>query len=280
VWIERAGELRPAGVRVDAGELDLMCQRLLHPLSVPLDRMHPVAEARLPDGTRMTAVVAPVATSGPILALRRPPTTRLRLADFAGVHTVAVLEDLVAQRANVIVVGGTGSGKTALLGALCAACPPEQRLVVIEDTAELAMSRPQVVRLEARDHPAGAVEGIRHLVRSALRLRPDRIVVGEVRGAEALDMVWALSTGHRGSMSTLHADGPAAAVSRLETLCMMGNDGVPASAIARQVRNAIDAVVVVGRVQATVRRQVLGVWRTQTSAVGVDLVPLTAEAVG
>jgi len=276
VWVERSGELQPTPVHVGRDELSLLCHRLLHPLSVPLDRTHPVAEARLGDGTRITVVGSPVAVDGPVLALRRAASTRLGLDDFAGAATVAVLLRLVQQRANLVVVGGTGSGKTALLGALCGACPPDQRLVVIEDSAELRVDQPQVVRLEARDHPAGPIDGIRQLVRTSLRLRPDRIVVGEVRGAEALDMVWALNTGHRGSMSTLHADGPAEALNRLETLCLMGSDQVPAAAVARQVRNAIDAVVLVRRGQRTGRRHVAGVWATEPGRAGPELHRLDA----
>ncbi len=271
VWVERSGVLQPTAVRIGADELSLLCHRLLHPLSVPLDRTHPVAEARLDDGTRVTVVVAPVAANGPVLALRRPSSARLRLVDFADEGTAAALDRLVRARANVVIVGGTGSGKTALLGAMCAACPPDQRLVVIEDTAELHLDQPQVVRLEARDHPLGPVAGIRELVRASLRLRPDRIVVGEVRGAEALDMVWALNTGHPGSMSTLHADGPAEALNRLETLCSTGAESIPAAAIARQVRDAIDAVVLVRRGERTGRRHVAGVWTTRTNADRAEL---------
>ncbi len=277
VWVERAGVLQPTAVRIGGDELSHLCHRLLHPLSVPLDRTHPIAEARLDDGTRVTVVAEPVALGGPVLALRRASSARLRLVDFADERTVAVLDRLVRARANVVIVGGTGSGKTALLGAMCAACPPDQRLVVIEDTAELHLDRPQVVRLEARDHPLGPVAGIRELVRASLRLRPDRIVVGEVRGAEALDMVWALNTGHPGSMSTLHADGPAEALSRLETLCLHGAESIPPAAIARQVRNAIDAVVLVRRGEQTGRRHVAGVWTTRT---GTDCPELRRVDVG
>jgi pilus assembly protein CpaF len=259
VWVERAGELEPAGIRVDAEQLALLCERLLHPLSVPLDRTHPVAEARLADGTRLTVVVSPVARHGPVLALRRPSRRGVELADFGPPSTCAALRQLVAARANVLVAGSTGAGKTALLGALCATCHPKERLVVIEDTAELVLDGPQVVRLEGREHPAGPVDALRHLVRAALRLRPDRIVVGEVRGAEALDMVTALNTGHRGSMSTVHAGTVEGALARLETMCLMAPDA-PADAVARQVRQAVDAVVLVRRVAGSRRREVERIW--------------------
>jgi pilus assembly protein CpaF len=279
IWVERSGALLPTPVHLGPEELTALCHRLLHPLSVPLDRAHPVAEARLPDGTRVTVVGPPVAADGPVLALRRAASRPLRLTDFGDDRIAELLATLVGERANVVVVGGTGSGKTALLGAMCAACPPDQRLVVIEDTAELRLDQPQVVRLEARDHPLGPIDGIRQLVRSALRLRPDRIVVGEVRGAEALDMVWALNTGHPGSMSTLHADGPAQALNRLETLCLTGSDSIPPAAVARQVRNAIDAVVLVCRGERSGRRHVAGVWSTRLGAGGSELHRLDVEAV-
>ena len=272
VWVERAGRLRPTELRLSAEELEAWCQRLLHPLSVPLDRAHPVAEARLADGARVAIAIRPVAPGGPIVAMRRPARRALGLADFGPPAVVRLLERVVADRSNVVVAGPTGAGKTALLGALCAGCAAEERLVVIEDSGELVIDGPQVVRLEARDHPAGPIEGIRHLVRAALRLRPDRIVVGEVRGAEALDMIWALSTGHRGSMSTVHADGPADVMARLETMCLLGRDGLPAAAMARQVRSAIDVVVMVARA-ADGQRAVTGVWGLRVGAAGVELVP-------
>src|SRR3954449_5467488 len=216
VWVERAGRIEPTAVRF-GGQAELMhaIERILAPLGRRVDEASPLCDARLGDGSRVDVVIPPLALSGPCVTIRRFRPQGFSLGDLVANGTMAaplaaMLEDCVRARASVLVSGGTGSGKTTLLGALSAAIPDGERIVTIEDAAELRLRQRHVVRLEAR--PPN-VEGrgevtIRALVRNALRMRPDRIVVGEVRGAEALDMLMALNTGHEGSLTTVHANSP------------------------------------------------------------------------
>ena len=253
VWIERDGKLSLAPVTfVDDGAVVAAVERVIAPLGLRLDRSSPTVDARLADGSRLHAVVPPASVGGPVVAVRRFTQAITDLEDLVAVGSatadqVAQLRQLVEQRRNLLVSGGTGAGKTTLLNLLAAEIPREERVVTIEDAAELNLPG-HVVRLEA--HPAGPDGGgevtIRTLLRSALRLRPDRIVVGEVRGPEALDMVWALNTGHLGSLSTIHANSPAEARWRLETLAL-SDSGVGAEAVRRQIDSAIHAVVQVER---------------------------------
>jgi pilus assembly protein CpaF len=210
----------------------------------------PGGSSRLPDGSRVNVVIPPLSLGGPCLTIRRFRRQGFSLRDLVANGTlVAGAADLlalaVAARASILVSGGTGSGKTTTLNALSGAIPGEERIVTIEDAAELRLRQRHVVRLEAR--PAN-LEGrgevtIRQLVRNALRMRPDRIVVGEVRGAEALDLLQALNTGHDGSLSTVHANSPADALRRVETLALMAGVGLPHAAIREQVASAVDVVV-------------------------------------
>lgn len=200
VWVERRGRLQRTDVHLGTEEILRAVERLVAPLGLRADRAHPVVDARLADGTRVSVVLPPLAVDGPVLAVRRHRAVAVPLEGCCDGATAAVLRSWLGERRNLVVYGPTGSGKTTLLGALAAELPPGERLVAIEDVAELRLAGDHVVRLEARP---GTAEGtgrvaVRELVRAALRLRPDRIVVGEVRGAEALDMLWALSTGHRG----------------------------------------------------------------------------------
>lgn len=257
VLVERRGRLEATGIELDAQQVQRVVERLVMPLGLRADRSHPLVDARREDGTRVAVVMPPVAPAGPLVALRRHSGEAFCLDRFGEPGATRLLLEVLRERLNIVVYGATGAGKTSLLTSLCSRLPREERLVLVEDTAELRPAGPNVVRLEAR---AGTVEGIartdmRALVRAALRLRPDRIVVGEVRGAEAADMVWALSTGHRGSMSTLHADGPADALARLEVMVVMGlGDGVPLSAASAQVRNAVDVLIGVERAPLGARR--------------------------
>lgn len=249
VWVERRGRLERTAVALDVPAVQRTIERLVAPLGLRADRAHPVVDARLADGTRVSAVLPPLSVDGPVLAVRRHRAAAVPLEEMAPPAMAAELRRWVRDRRNLVVYGPTGAGKTTLLNALGAELPPGERVVTIEDVAELRLPGDHVVRLEARP---GTAEGagrvaVRDLVRAALRLRPDRIVVGEVRGAEALDMVWALSTGHRGSMSTLHADGAADALRRLEALALTGPDGLPAAAVRAQVAAAVDGLVGVGR---------------------------------
>jgi pilus assembly protein CpaF len=252
VWVERGGVLARAGnVRFD-GEAALMhsVERILAPLGRRVDEASPLCDARLPDGSRVNVVIPPLALGGPCLTIRRFRPQGFSLDDLVANGTLAqplaaFLTDCVRARASVLVSGGTGSGKTTTLGALSAAIPEGERIVTIEDAAELRLRQRHVVRLESR--PPN-VEGrgevtIRALVRNALRMRPDRIVVGEVRGPESLDMLQALNTGHEGSLTTVHANSPDDALRRVETLALMAGVGLPHAAIREQVSTAIDVVV-------------------------------------
>lgn len=251
VWVERRGLIEPASAGF-ASEADLMhaIERVLAPLGRRVDEASPMCDARLPDGSRVNVVVPPLAVDGPYLTIRRFRPHGFSLEDLVanGTLPLAVAEflaDCVRARAAVLVSGGTGSGKTTTLNALSGAIPDGERIVTVEDAAELALRQEHVVRLEGR--PAN-VEGrgevtIRALVRNALRMRPDRIVVGEVRGAEALDMLSALTTGHEGSLTTVHATSAQEALRRIETLALMAGVGLPHEAIREQVGTAIELVV-------------------------------------
>ena len=251
VLVERRGQIERTGVSF-AGEAELMhaIERILAPLGRRVDEASPLCDARLPDGSRVNVVIPPLALDGPCLTVRRFRREGYSLRELVALGTLPgevseLLALCVAARAAVLVSGGTGSGKTTTLGALSGAIPGEERIVTIEDAAELRLRQRHVVRLESR--PAN-VEGrgevtIRQLVVNALRMRPDRIVVGEVRGPEALDMLQALNTGHDGSLTTVHANSPADALRRIETLALMAGIGLPHAAIRDQVASALDVVV-------------------------------------
>lgn len=253
VWVERNGILeREETVCAAPGELRAAVERIIAPLGLRLDPASPAVDARLPDGSRLHAIVPPASPDGPVLAIRRFSEAVRTIDELAAAGAVSDegaerLRDLVDNRANILVCGPTGAGKTTLLNVLLHELPPGERVVTIEDAAEL---RPvgHAVRLEGRSgnsEGSGAITQ-RQLLRHALRLRPDRIVVGEVRGAEAFDMLQALSTGHDGSMSTIHASTPEEALWRMETLALLEVIATAAS-VHRQVRRAVDAVVTVGR---------------------------------
>jgi pilus assembly protein CpaF len=251
VWVERHGRLEAAGVAF-AGEADLMhaIERILAPLGRRVDEASPLCDARLADGSRVNVVIPPLALSGPCLTIRRFRRHGFSMADLVENGTLPgelseFLERCVQARASILVSGGTGSGKTTTLSALSGALPEGERIVTIEDAAELRLRQPHVVRLEARPpnlEGRGEVT-IRQLVRNALRMRPDRIVVGEVRGGEALDMLLALNTGHEGSLTTVHANSPPDALRRVETLALMAGVGLPHAAVREQLASALQLVV-------------------------------------
>jgi pilus assembly protein CpaF len=264
VWVERAGRLERTDVGFDSDDdVRHAVERILAPLGRRVDEAEPLCDARMPDGSRVNVVIPPLALDGPVLTIRRFRRRGLSADDLVELGTwPAPLRDFLAAavraRLNVLVSGGTGSGKTTTLNALSSFAGATERIVTIEDTAELRLRQPHVVRLEAR--PA-SVEGrgevtIRGLVRNALRMRPDRIVVGEVRGAEALDMLGAMSTGHDGSLCTVHAGSPEEALRRLETLALMAGLGLPHAAVREQVADAIDLVVHQARRPGGARRVV------------------------
>src|SRR4051795_10533687 len=264
VWVERAGRLEPTGVTfADEGELRHAIERILAPLGRRVDEAEPLCDARLPDGSRVNVVIPPLAVDGPVLTIRRFRRRGLSPDDLVELGTWTpplrdVLQRAIAGRLNVLVSGGTGSGKTTTLNALSSFIPAGERVGRVEAAAERRLQQPHVVRLEAR--PAG-LEGrgevsIRRLVRNALRMRPDRIVVGEVRGPEALDMLSAMTTGHDGSLSTVHAGSAEEALRRVETLALMADVGLPHAAIREQVAEAIDLVVHQARLPDGSRRVV------------------------
>lgn len=256
-YVERAGRLEPISLELDATGIIRLVERVVAPLGLRLDRSSPIVDARLPDGSRLHAVVPPLAIDGPYLTIRRFGAHAVPLGDF-GVSgaALAFLRWMVVAGWNVVVAGGTSAGKTTLLNALSAEIPEGERVVTIEETAELRLEQRHVVRLEARPPNAegiGAVP-VRDLVRTALRMRPDRIVVGEVRGGEALDMLQALNTGHDGSLTTVHANSAGDAMARLETLVLLAGAGLPLRAVRAQMAAALDAVVFVARRPGGVRR--------------------------
>jgi pilus assembly protein CpaF len=249
-FVERGGRLEPAALDLDAPAIVRVVERVIAPLGLRIDRASPMVDARLADGSRLHAVIPPLAVDGPAVTIRRFGARAVPLEAF-GLDGAAAgfLRDAVAGGWNLLVAGGTSAGKTTLLNALSGAIPEGERVVTIEETAELRLRRPHVVRLEARPANAEGAGGVsvRALVRAALRMRPDRIVVGEVRGGEALDMLQALNTGHDGSLSTVHANGLDDALPRVETLVLMAGVGLPLEAVRAQLAAALDAVVFVAR---------------------------------
>jgi pilus assembly protein CpaF len=244
IWIDRGGVLQPVG-ELDTDRVEHLIERVLAPLGRRIDRSSPIVDARLPSGARVCAVLPPVAVDGAALAIRRFNRTARPLAAFVDDDGIALLHELVQARCNIVVSGATSSGKTSLVAALLATVPASERLIVVEDTTELPIEHPHLVRLEAR--PA-AIDGppaieVADLVRTALRLRPDRIVVGEVRGHEALALVQAMNTGHDGSISTCHANSPLDALLRLETLVLHASPSWPLHSIRLQLARSIDIVV-------------------------------------
>jgi pilus assembly protein CpaF len=260
VWVERAGRLERTPITVSAPEVELLVERIVAPLGLRADRRTPMADARLPDGSRVNLVVPPLAVDGPCITIRRFGARAIPLAALCPPGVEELLRWAVAGRSNVVVSGGTGAGKTTLLNALAGLLPDGERIVTVEETAELRLPVDHVVRLEARPDSAEGTAAVtlRQLVRNALRMRPDRIIVGEVRGPEALDMLWAMNTGHEGSLSTCHANSPADALRRLEVMVLSAGLDLPLSAVRDQLTSAVDLVAQVAR-QADGRRQVVAV---------------------
>lgn len=251
VFIEREGHIEETEVRFrDEAHLRHVIDRIVAPLGRRIDESSPLVDARLPDGSRVNAIVPPLALRGPALTIRKfssDPFTLERLVDLGTISPsmARFLERCVRRRVSMIISGGTGSGKTSTLNALGLCIPAGERLITIEDSAELQLRHPHWVSLESR--PPN-VEGrgeitIRTLVRNALRMRPDRIIVGEVRGGEAFDMLQAMNTGHRGSLTTLHANTPRDALIRLESMVLMAGFDMPVSAIRRMIGGAVEIVV-------------------------------------
>ena len=258
VFVEREGRIERVPDRLFEGEEPILhlIERIVGPLGLRVDQASPWVDARLPDGSRVHAIVPPLSLRGPVLTIRTFSPVPIRAGDLVrsrgvGPRALRFLAACVRGRVNLVISGGAGSGKTTLLGVLSGFIPEEERLITIEDAAELRLAKPHVVSLEAR--PAN-VEGrgevtVRELVRNALRMRPDRIIVGEVRGGEALDMLQAMNTGHEGSLSTAHANSCRHLLWRLETMAMMSDVDLPAAYIRNQVAAAIDVVVHLARLR-------------------------------
>ena len=265
VFVERDGHMSRSPVRFsDNAHLLHIIDRILAPLGRRVDAASPMVDARLSDGSRVNVVVPPLAVDGPCLSVRRFPVAlgaeELLANGTVDASLLGVLRRIIVDRRNVLVTGGTGSGKTTTLAMLAGFIGDAERVITIEDAAELRIDLPHVVRLESR--PAslqgGGAVSIRDLVRNALRMRPDRIVVGEVRGAEAVDMLAAMTTGHEGSLSTIHASSPEDAIRRLQLLVAMGDLELSYEAVADQVVSAIDVIVHQARLPDG-RRRVLSV---------------------
>jgi len=262
VWVERQGRLYETTVRfTDESHLRRIINKIVAQVGRRIDEASPLVDARLPDGSRVNAVIPPLSLSGPIVTIRKFSKKRFDMTDLIklgtlGTETVEFLQRCIVAELNILISGGTGSGKTTLLNALSTAIPDSDRIVTIEDAAELRLNQRHVLRLEARPKN---IEGqgeiaIRTLVRNSLRMRPDRIIVGEVRGAEALDMLQAMNTGHDGSLSTIHANSPRDALARIETMVLMTGYDLPLRAIRGQVASALDMIVHLERLEDGSRR--------------------------
>jgi pilus assembly protein CpaF len=279
VWVDRHGRLERCG-RLTGTTVEQMIERILAPLGRRVDRTTPIVDARLPDGARVCAVVAPVAVNGSSLSIRRFSTSVRPLADFSDADGVALLDEIVADRCNVVVCGATSSGKTSLLASMVDSIVDDERLIVLEDTTELPCRALHVVRLEARPATAegAAPISLSDLVRTALRLRPDRLVVGEVRSTECLALVQAMNTGHDGSLSTCHANGPLDALLRLESLVLQAAPQWPLAAVRQQLARSIDVVVHVDRVEG--RRRVSEICEVVPPPLDGLLAPPTMRTLG
>ena len=277
VYVSRHGVLQKITVRfADNAHLLRIVRRILAPIGRRLDESNPMVDARLPDGGRVNVVIEPLSIDGPVVSIRKFRKDPLRPADLLNLGTFnpeisTLLDAAVQARCNILVSGGTSSGKTSLLNALAFFIPDHERVVTIEDTAELSLNHPHVVRLESR--PGGfdgaGVVSIRDLLRNTLRMRPDRIIVGEVRGGEVLEMLQAMNTGHDGSMGTIHASSPRECLYRLEMLAgFAGFQGSEVS-LRRQIANAIDFIVQIGR-QSNGKRRILSI--TEVTGLGDNIV--------
>ncbi len=262
VYIEQNGKLIKTGIKFeDDNEVLRIIEKIILPLGRRIDADTPTVDARLPDGSRVNAVIPPVAIDGPTITIRKFEKGRLSIDQLIELGSITknmakFLEACVVSRLNIMISGGTGSGKTTLLNVLSRFIPSKDRIVTIEDAAELQLQQDHVVRMETK--PPN-IEGkypvsIRDLVRNSLRMRPDRIIVGEVRGGEALDMLQAMNTGHDGSLTTIHANSPRDALSRLETLCLMAGMDLPLVVIREQVASAMDLIVQQSRLSDGTRK--------------------------
>ena len=279
VFIEKNGKTEKTGLRFESEKrLEDIIQRVVGRGGREVNRANPIVDTRLPDGSRVNVVLPPVSLSGAVMTIRRFPDKPLTVPDLISLGSLTeeaaeFLSTLVRAKYNIFISGGTGSGKTTFLGALAGFIPPDERIITIEDSAELTLNGIEnLVRLEVRNaNSAGAGKvTVSDLIRSSLRMRPERIIVGEVRGEEAIDMLQAMNTGHDGSVSTGHANSPADMLGRLETMVLQGGSGLPLEAVRRQIASAIDIIVHLSRMRDGSRRTV------EISEIG-GLDPLSGE---
>lgn len=262
VYVERNGQLQQTDVRFENDDAILrIIDKIILPLGRNIDTDNPTVDARLPDGSRVNAVIPPVAIDGPTITIRKFMKDKLTMDQLVKLGSITpnmaeMLRACVISRLNILVSGGTGSGKTTFLNILSSYIPSNERIVTIEDAAELKLQQPHVVRLETKTANSEGLHavGIRELVRNSLRMRPDRIIVGECRGGEALDMLQAMNTGHDGSLTTLHANTPRDAASRLETMCLMSGMDLPIKVLREQIAAAIDLIVQQARLKDGTRK--------------------------
>ncbi len=264
VYVERAGQLKLTDVHFenDAHLLKII-DKIVSGVGRRVDESSPMVDARLPDGSRVNAIIRPLAVDGPILSIRRFAVIPLQMEDLVRIKTLTpdmaeLISGLVRAKINLLVSGGTGTGKTTLLNAMSHFIPASERIITIEDAAELQLQQPHVVRLETRPpniEGKGEVPQ-RQLVRNSLRMRPDRIILGELRGAEAIDMLWAMNTGHEGSMGTIHANTPRDALARLEIMIGMAGLNLPTKAMRQQISSALTVLIQVARLSDGKRKLV------------------------
>jgi len=280
IFVERNGELLETDARFeDDAHVMRIIHRIVDPLGRHVDADNPTADARLPDGSRVNVVLPPVAVDGPVITIRKFLQTKMAMKDLIDMgaltpYMARFLEACVVTRLNILVTGNTSSGKTTILNVLSSFIPNQERIITIEDSVELKLKQRHVVRLETK---LPGVDGtgsttVRDLVRNALRMRPDRIVVGEVRGGEAMDMLQAMNTGHTGSLTTLHANTPRDATSRLETMAMMAGLEMPLVAIRKQIASAINLIVHLARLPDGSRKMT---YITELSGMEGDVLTLT-----
>ena len=289
-FIEVNGKVQKTGVRfADNSQLMNVCQRIVSQVGRRVDESSPICDARLPDGSRVNVIAPPLAIDGPVLTIRKFKKDRLRLDQLVKFGSISpqgrtVLEVIGRVRCNVIVSGGTGSGKTTLLNCLSSTIDNDERIITCEDSAELQLQQPHVVRLETRP-PNLEGEGqitMRDLVRNCLRMRPERIIVGEVRGPEAFDLLQAMNTGHDGSMGTLHANSPREAISRMESMIMMGGFQLPTKTIREMITGSVDIIVQAARLRDGTRKithvtEVLGMEGDVVTLQNILLYEITGE---
>lgn len=280
IYVERKGKIEKTDFNFEHDDQVLeVIQNIIQPLGRIVDADHLTVDARLPDGSRVNAIVPPVAIDGPSITIRKFSKNRLSIQDLINYGSITpimatFIEACVVTKLNIIVAGGTGSGKTTLLNVLSNFIPVHERIVTIEDAAEMQLQQEHVVRCESKPPNAEGKWGvtIRDLVRNALRMRPDRIVIGEVRGSEAMDMLQAMNTGHDGSLTTLHANSSRETISRLETMCMMADMGLPVKSVREQIASAIDLIIFQSRLSDGARK-ITAV--TEVSGMEGDMITLT-----